>query len=430
MPAIQIISDREEIVVGDTAFSGGAATGGGLSLEGRVVRPLTLAERDALVVLATTTTGHSPAPKPPSQLARLVARAAAPGFTPDASESMRAAIEAVALHLAGASMSGALTRTSLVVRRCVGAAADDMPALEADLLADALAPGLTDAGSAAQANRGDTGWTTITYAMPETDASQQTDESVFATRDRLAAALVRRGLEPLDKALIAGLLREDSIRLDAPRGDADARAETAVSTRDTTWELAEATTSEAANTWSVEHPDGLGDGRWEPRPHKAADTRSERNRPTPDRWVAQATRPVRPHSPVAPFAPIRPGSAATQAESDPSVAPPGQIWPGARPNDPQPAGHIDPMPPTTGLPSPAGFAHGTSSWEWSAATVLSWPQHPRFGQRTGPRAARSEGEPESPPTSDWQDRAAREALDLTAAASALDRAADLRGLPR
>ncbi|MET0662499.1 MAG: hypothetical protein ABWZ42_05140 [Ilumatobacteraceae bacterium] len=208
--SIQLLSSGE-IMVGDTTFAGGPIAEGGLSVAGHDVWPITLRERNQLLALATDDERGR-------QVARLIGEAATHRASVDASSGedadVRNAIEAVALHLAGASATGALARTTLLVARSMGDSAAAVTAWEADRLADALADMLTGPATGAAIGivpSADDGWTTIRYASPSSalpdDAASDGAHGVAAVRDRLAALLIARDEQPLDAELVDALMR-------------------------------------------------------------------------------------------------------------------------------------------------------------------------------------------------------------------------------
>ncbi|CAM5780216.1 hypothetical protein [Cellulomonas persica] len=186
--AVQLVADGE-VRVGDVTYPGGLLPDGRATLLGVTVRRLRLAERDRLVSLvAGLVTGADEA----RTLAGLVlAAAAAPGDALPTHDDDLAAVQAVALHLAGAALDGPLARTRLLAGRSAGAAADDLPAADADLLAAELARAVVV----------DDGWTRLVL-----DGSDSGDGPPRAVRDRLAAALLARASQPLDPSLARALL--------------------------------------------------------------------------------------------------------------------------------------------------------------------------------------------------------------------------------
>ncbi|CAN5511386.1 hypothetical protein BH24ACT5_BH24ACT5_28930 [soil metagenome] len=206
---IHYLADRREIHLGDVTFTGDVALDGRVTMAGHIVRPLTLAERDQLV-------GRTIGPDRAGRIARLVGDAAAPGgeHLPD---DARAAVDAVALDLAGASLAGPLSRTLLLVARAMGGPSEavmTMSARDADELAATLGRALTDATRSGAAST-DNGWTTIAYpAGPApggepAGSTNSTTSTVEAVRDRLAAQLVARAEQPLDPDEVAVLLGTD-----------------------------------------------------------------------------------------------------------------------------------------------------------------------------------------------------------------------------
>ncbi|GEA80888.1 hypothetical protein [Cellulomonas uda] len=193
--AVQLVAGQ--VRVGDATFPGGLLPDGRVAVLGARLRRLRLRERDDLVALAAELTG----PDAVRTLARLVlAAACGTGSTGD--DETRAALEAVALHLAGAEHEGALVRTRLLATRAAGAAGGDLAAADADDLAGRLAHAVTD----------DDGWTRIALD-PEAHVAPRTPDDV---RDHLAAGLLARAGEALDPGLARVLV------LAAPDGPADA----------------------------------------------------------------------------------------------------------------------------------------------------------------------------------------------------------------
>ena len=194
--SIQLLTAKEEIMVGDTSFPCRATTGGGLSVAGHEVRSITLGERNQLLALTTGADRRG-------QVATLVREAATGSLDASTDRDVVDAIEAVALHLAGASLVGSLARTTLLVGRSMGDAAAGIAALEADRLADAIEDAL------ALPNRTSAGWTTISYPSsasgPSSSTGPEAGRSVASVRDELAALLIERDEEPLSGDLADAL---------------------------------------------------------------------------------------------------------------------------------------------------------------------------------------------------------------------------------
>lgn len=186
--AVELVAGGE-VRVGDARFPGEVLPDGRVVVLGVVLRRLGLAERDRLVRLVA---GLVPGPDDARTLAGLVlAAASAPGRPLPAGGPSRAAVEAVALHLAGAALDGSLARTRLLAARSAGAAADDLPAADADALAAGLADAVVD----------DDGWTRLVL-----DGAVERGGTPGDVRDRLAGALLARAAEPLEPALARALL--------------------------------------------------------------------------------------------------------------------------------------------------------------------------------------------------------------------------------
>ncbi len=214
--AVQLVAGGE-VRVGDATYPGGALPDGRVALLGVALRRLRLAERDRLVSLVT---GLVPGSDEARTLAGLVLGAAAtPGEPLPRDDEERAAAEAVALHLAGAALDGPLARTRLLVARSAGAAADELAAADADVLAAELARAVV----------ADDGWTRLVL-----DAADASGGRPGAVRDRLASALLARATEPLEpalaRALLTGPLEDVTDPGDDPRW-ADARASGAPDSR-------------------------------------------------------------------------------------------------------------------------------------------------------------------------------------------------------
>lgn len=215
-PAIHFDPGGGELRVGGTLFRCAAAPSGGLVVEGRSVTPISLGDRDRLVALCGGGDDNRA-----SSLARLVGDAATLASEPsrdDADSEVRAALEAVALHLAGAELAGALAATTLLLARSVGGFGESvatLPALEADRLAAALAASLRPPGRGVASDddgADEAGWTTITFEAPEpTSGPAPASPSAYpatgpaAVRDRLAASLLARD-RPIDAELAALLI--------------------------------------------------------------------------------------------------------------------------------------------------------------------------------------------------------------------------------
>ncbi len=189
-------------MVGDTSFPCRATTGGGLSVAGHEVRSITLGERNQLLALTTGADRRG-------QVATLVREAATGPLDASTDRDVVDAIEAVALHLAGASLPGSLARTTLLVGRSMGDAAAGITALEADRLAEAIEDAL------ALPHRTSAGWTTISYPSSEPGSSStagpEAGRSVASVRDELAALLIERDEESLSGDLADALLRRTDV---------------------------------------------------------------------------------------------------------------------------------------------------------------------------------------------------------------------------
>lgn len=218
-PLVQFLASRHEITVGDLTFTGDVALDGRVTIAGRTVRPLTLGEREQLMARAT-------GPDRPQEVAHLVGDAATDGI-PDPAAEVRAAVEAVALELAGASMAGPLTRTLLLVARAMGgpsAAVMAMNARDADQLAATLVVALANR-TRRQENPTDDGWTTLAYHPTRAHTDSPGDRATAAgTRDRLAARLVARADELLDPDDVAALLGTEATTHDGSAVEPDALA--------------------------------------------------------------------------------------------------------------------------------------------------------------------------------------------------------------
>lgn len=200
MSGVQIDLGCGTIRVGGASYAGRLTDGGAIDLAGYRVRPVTLTERERLIEVVA---GEADAPE---LCARMVAELAAPD-RPDESSSDRCAVEALALHLAGAAMTGPLAVSSVLMRRSIGAEAGAMDAIEADRLSAALAPGLLTTGAPTGASGTDAsdGWTTIHYDPGPPDGAPQSD-GARDVRDRLAAALLARAVAAVPGDLARWLL--------------------------------------------------------------------------------------------------------------------------------------------------------------------------------------------------------------------------------
>ncbi|GEK21057.1 hypothetical protein [Cellulomonas xylanilytica] len=181
---VRLLAGDGHVRVGAATFPGGPLPDGRVGLLGVALRRLALAERDQLVALAEDD---------PRALGRLVGGAASDTELPDDDQAV-AAIEAVALDLAGASHDGPLARTRVLTARAVGPGADGLAATDADDLAAELA----------RAVEQDDGWTRIPLGDLWDDESGEPSE----VRDRLARALLDRARQPLDVTLVRRLLVE------------------------------------------------------------------------------------------------------------------------------------------------------------------------------------------------------------------------------
>lgn len=199
---VRLLAGDGQVRVGAATFPGGPLPDGRVGLLGVALRRLGLTERDQLVALAEDDA---------RTLARLVGGAACDTALPD-DDRAAAAIEAVALDLAGATHDGPLARTRVLAAR---AGATSLAASDADDLADELA----------RAVEQDDGWTRLVLAGGPDDEAGEPAE----VRDRLARALLDRARQPLDAALVQSLLREradpdDVVHRPTRRLDDDAHA--------------------------------------------------------------------------------------------------------------------------------------------------------------------------------------------------------------
>jgi hypothetical protein len=186
---VEVLADA--VQVGTTRYPGGPTPEGGLTAAGHAVRPVTLAERERVLAFVGGIGGERPAARA-RRLAQLLGEHACPsaaGLDP----TLRAALDALALHLAGAALDGPLVRTTVLLRRFVGQGAETMGALAADRLAEQL-------GARLAADDG--GWTTISFA-PSAGPPAETSAAV---RDQLAARLLARAALPLEDGVVAALL--------------------------------------------------------------------------------------------------------------------------------------------------------------------------------------------------------------------------------
>lgn len=464
--AIRLLSDRGELMVGDTAFPGGAAPDGGLTVAGHSVVPITLAQREMLVALAV---GDPHA----IRLASLVANAAA-GPMEDVGDAavLRAAVEAVALFLAGAEVPGPLARTSLLVGRVMGPAAARVAASEADRIAGALAAELVTppAGGAS-----DDGWTSISYEPAATAGpSGGAAESVERVRDRLAAQLIARDAVPLGPELLAALLRPGAAEQQGAAEKQEAAPAPGVGRRDpfiapTRIKSAEvavdAGTSptpictgkgtdldrwrtsspalgggspDAGGAGVVEAPDGSPPSSAPPTPGRASAqpecalataTRASGRPAAADRWweAASSTVTARPSPHVAgtPTPGTGGGHTGRLASSDAgelvrqshATAPASTLTTGA-----------------SGPRAPLGSAwrvpDAQATWHVRPSGSSAGADDPGGRELVAPALGRTRIAVQPVPALRADGAAAAAELDLDAAAQALHRAADLRGLPR
>ncbi|WP_456788815.1 hypothetical protein [Cellulomonas sp. P5_C5] len=179
---VRLLAGDGRVRVGAATFPGGPLPDGRVALLGVTLRRLGLGERDRLVALAEDDA---------RAIARLVGGAASDVALP-ADERAAAAVEAVALDLAGASHEGPLARTRVLAARVLGPGADGLAAADADDLAAELA----------RAVEQDDGWTRLPLSgLPDDESAEPAQ-----VRDRLAQTLLDRAREPLDVTLLRALL--------------------------------------------------------------------------------------------------------------------------------------------------------------------------------------------------------------------------------
>lgn len=243
---IQILSETGEILIGARRLRCEIGTDASISLLGRRVTPLTLAERQHLmsVFRSTGDRGHR-------SLARLFALASVTPplssgplssgskvFDAGSSEALlseadaTAALEAIALHLAGASQAGSLDRTALLVSRALGDTGfASVTALEADQLADSLARsilGLAQGQFSSSFDGDSEGWTSIQFTEPSGPRPGSTNagspeaglSEIAAIRDDLASMLLQRATAELEAEVGAALV-EVPLTVGGRAGEAD-----------------------------------------------------------------------------------------------------------------------------------------------------------------------------------------------------------------
>jgi hypothetical protein len=176
---------------------------GGLAVGDVVLRPLRFGERMRLVAGALASPGHDD--DGARALAAAVLRAASDDG-PEPEESERPAVEALALHLAGARLGTArppgFATCAGLLSRALGWGASEVVDVEADL-ADRLAGDV----ERSLAGMDDGGWTRIVLSEGSplgTGAPQPVAESAAQARDLLARDLLHRGRAPFVAATDAG----------------------------------------------------------------------------------------------------------------------------------------------------------------------------------------------------------------------------------
>lgn len=201
--------DGGNVRIGTTVRAVAPRAGGGFVLDGVEIRPLPLAERAQL--LAAVDDGSVA-----EGLAERVAEMVGAAATDSALKERSHEIDALALHLAGASGDGPLRGTELLTGRALGSAqAARLTAAEADLLAASL----HDALNVGAASSGDTGWTTIEFAdLESTENPVAAGETSSAVRLRLAKNLIGRHRAPLPPELVEFALRAEQPQAHSPAG--------------------------------------------------------------------------------------------------------------------------------------------------------------------------------------------------------------------
>lgn len=436
-PLVHFLADRHEIMVGDVTFTGDVALDGRVTIAGRTVRPLTLGERDHLVARAS-------GPDRTQEVARFVGDAATDG-NPDPAGEVRAAVEAVALELAGASMAGPLTRTLLLVARAMGGPSEAVMAMnarDADQLAATLGAALANR-TRRQENPTDDGWTTLAYHPTRAHTDSPGDRATAAgTRDRLAARLVARADELLDPDDVAALLgTEATTRDDGSAVEPDAPASgTQLSASDgDRWQPRSSTPAApgADDRWHHEPSTppavGLDDSRPAVGPDESRPAMASATVPTAG--VSGSSTAVASGEPLDDSTPTAQTASASSTDNGVPATPSGGAprWSAARRPEPRPtpipgaaplrpahdvrAGHVGTTrhprpyasPPTAATPGTAlrqRVEHPGSS----DTTRLSAPE---LRRASGARGAGSDA-----------------GFDMTVVALALHEAADRRGLPR
>lgn len=433
---IHYLVDRHEIRVGDVTFTGDVALDGRVTIDGHVVRPLTLAEREH--VLARTS-----GPDRVDQIVRLVGDTAAPSEA-DPGSDVRAAMDAVALDLAGASVGGPLARTLLLVARAMGGpstAVMAMSARDADDLASTLGATWANPGPTAATVTED-GWTTITYpAVPHADIDTPAVTSNPASvRQRLAARLIARAEQPLDPDEASALLGADVRR---PTGRfADERGApwpesgpTPAGHNDDRWRRTDSPPNETTSEKVV------GADRWRDTtagPYSTVSTARHRSpgaNAEPGTTTARSTETGLGHFSAAGRA------AADGAMVDPTAAAVAAPGPDLFPRSPVPG--VEERTAGSAPVSKVGPAARVEAGQPSGAHIGS-TRHPRPRALRSPRAApasalRTHAEqcgdtttaaPAATTATRISDVGTAAGADLAAVAHALHQAADRRGLPR
>lgn len=455
---IEILSGQA-LRIGGTTVGVAPRPGGGFMVGTVAVRPLPLGERAQLLSLVDDGSPIAELAERVADMIGTAARTAEDATEPASAPRSHLAseiVDAIALHLAGASGQGALRQTELVAHRALGVhEASRLTAIDADQLTAGLLDGLQHAAPAPTA--ADDGWTTITFAdgaehSPDVDGTVTMNPA--AVRLELARRLVERHRAAIDPELaLLALSIEDPSTVpadarhhavatpghDGPMPSADA------------WPAPHTAPSHAAPPHSIERREQsvTHTDRWAPQPEPAPDPRTtlpdeagpaasrEAARPLPDRG-SQAAR-VLPPAPTS-SSHVAPGSSAdaTKARAEAAAQSAPHRWArrqiAVHPEGSRGSGserHI-------GVPESAngvgGSAPGTEPVRGRTRTSPSGPLRParRVPETTGPMAespaprAASSNSDRRGPTSGTPARHA----DSATLATALHRAADLRGVPR
>lgn len=361
MDGVQYDPARGVVHVGGDTFEATVADAAELEVAGRRLRPLTLAERELVIDLVGG--AHDDVDAVALTVAKLATVSGDVGSTAE-----RLATEAVALHLAGADMSGALAVSSFVARRSLGAEAGGVAAIEADRLADAVA---RVHGEDAHES-GESGWTTISYDGPAAapGASVLPRAGPREVRDEYVRALLGRANASVPTGLARWLLEPDTIaggdEMDPPGGWPDTRTRPA------------------------------------PAPEEPETAAPEVER---DRWGARAEAPTRAQPPSGAFGESRPpveamsGGRVPAARDDRGRLDAGASG-GATASEPPAAGSVPASSAATASPA------GPGTRPWPGDHVHHYPGTPDAAAGVSSTGARSAGRARPSPAPAWRPSAA------------------------